>query len=885
MTKSSAKDTALLIDANSLIHRAWHALPPLTTPDGKLINAAYGFASVLLKIVREMHPTYLVACWDTPEPTFRHEAKPEYKAQREEQPQDFYDQFPIVKKIVEAFGGANVELPGYEADDLLATVAVRLAKKNIAVSLLTSDRDVWQMVSPEIHAIVPALKGAEDATVIDPKTLKERTGLTAEQIPDYKALRGDPSDNLKGVPGIGEKTATDLLQKFKTMEGVFKAAHNAKSDLSPSVRAKLVAGEKEARETLPLVQLVLNVPITATDESFKRKTVDDEALKTLFLSLGFKTLLARALGSKEAADVVEHGARNMERKKDEIVVASSLEAILVEAKEEKRLVIRPITETQTTLFQSAPFIALASRAHVLLVTTEMAKEKQHRKRLSDIFSDATVAKVGHGLKDAWHWAHNQGFSLEGLSFDVEIASYLLASGESGHDLESLASIRLGQSFADTAEKPLLEVAAIRELAEQLEKELQAEHLDAFMARFETPLLSILGKMEEAGIKIEVPYFKTLSDDFRSTKQRLEKEMESLAGEPFNPASPQQLGRVLFDVLKISTKGIKRGKTGISTAAAELEKLEGAHPIIEKIGEYREVAKLLSTYVDALPLLADNDGRVHTTFNQTVAATGRLSSTNPNLQNIPIRTPLGRKIRRGFVAQKGFQLLSCDYSQIELRVVAALAKDDAMLDAFRRGIDIHTATAAAIWNIAIEDVTKDQRRSAKAINFGIIYGQGPFGLAKTADISHDDAKRFINEYFYVYSGVRNFLDETKALARSRGYVETLFGRRRSTIEINSSRPEIRAAAERMAINMPVQGTAADFIKLAMVAVDKKLSSISARATMLLQVHDELVFEVPVDEVAIVAHAVKDLMEHVEKIGVPIVVDTKAGLNWEEMSPVV
>ena len=893
----SPKETALLIDANALIHRAWHALPPLTAPDGRLVNAVYGFASVLLKVLASERPTYLAVCWDTPEPTFRHKAYKEYKAQREEQPAEFYAQIPLVKEVVASFGGTNVELPGYEADDLLATFAARLATQGVKVTLLTSDKDVWQTIDPNVR-VVAFKKGVTETVTYDATNLKDLTGISPDQVADFKALRGDPSDNLKGVSGIGEKTATDLLQAYGHFENVFKAAHDPKSALSPSVRRKLVEGEKDARDTLPLVRLVADAPAPETTKDIVRRAPDTEELRRVFLSFGFKTLLARALGSdkgQKTGKTQEKPADTMASPRTAPRAAGTVERVLSpsaknvldaikEARTERMLFIRPVETPRASLFREVPAIAIGTSTRSLLLSERHLEDAKVADAFASILADASVKKIGHGLKAAWHWAKHRGLDLEGIRFDTEIASYILAGGEGDHDLASLAASQLGDVFTDADDRPLQEIDAIRRLSAFLGEELAAQKLDVVLERFETPLIPILAQMEETGILIDRPYFASLTEDFRKEKSRLEEEMTELAGESFNPGSPQRLAHVLFDVLKIPTKGLKRGKTGISTAASELDKLEGMHPIIAKIGDYREVAKLLSTYVDALPALTDKVGRVHTTYNQALTSTGRLSSSNPNLQNIPIRTELGRKIRRGFVAQKGFRLLSCDYSQIELRIVAALAKDRAMLDAFEHGQDIHTATAAAIWGIPMESVTTEQRRAAKAINFGVIYGQGPQGLSKSAGIPFEEAKRFIDEYFHVYSGIREYLDTTKALAHAQGFVETLFGRRRAIPDINSPLPQFRSAAERMAINMPVQGTAADLLKLAMIRIAEALPGVSARSRMLLQVHDELVFEVPDAEVETVAAAVVERMQDAEKIGVRIVVDAKSGKNWDEMKRV-
>ncbi len=884
-------EKALVIDANALLHRAWHALPPLTSPDGVLVNAIYGFSMVLLKVLETERPDYLAVCWDTAAPTFRHEAEPQYKAQREEQPQEFYDQAPEVKKVVAALGGTNLELDGFEADDLLGTLAKRMSAKGIDVTLLTSDKDAWQAIGKRVK-VVAFKKGVSETQTYDEDSLKTLVGLRPDQIVDFKAMRGDASDNLKGVPGIGEVTATKLLQEYGDLEGILKAAHDAKSGMTASVRSKLIAGEASARATLPLVRLVTDVPIAGDLDDLRRKPVDVKELRGLFMGFGFKTLLAR-LALKEE--------KRQEPEKKEFKTATAAKAgaagagpcafmtdvasFVAMVDDGDEICIQQVDLPQESLFGDVPVLALASWSGVLAVTQQKLDEAAQLGVLKALLENPRIIKSGHGLKRSMHWCADKGIALAGLGFDTEIAAYLLSAGEGGYDLEELANNRLGlMKEAECADAVFL-VDAIRKLIPGLRNEIERDGLTDVLQKYELPLIPVLAEMEEDGIMIDKKYFKRLSRDFTADKQRLEKEMVEMAGEDFNPASPIQLSHVLFDVLGISAKGIKRGKTGISTAAAELDKLKGVHPIIEKITEYREVAKLLSTYIDTLPLLIDADDRVHTTFNQVATATGRLSSMNPNLQNIPIRTDQGRRIRRGFIAKEGHKLVSCDYSQIELRVIAALSKDEMMLKAFAQGHDIHVATAAAIWGVSLDAVTKEMRRAAKAINFGIVYGQGPQGLARSAGIPMDQARIFIDDYFQVYSGIKEFLDKTKALAHEKGFVETLFGRRRMLSDINSPRPDIRAASERMAINMPVQGTAADIMKSAMIKVHAELVSISKDSRMLLQVHDELVLEVPAIEVMKVAEKVKKIMEEAESIGCPIVVEAKQGDNWEEMSKIV
>lgn len=893
---NSAPKSALLIDGNALIHRAWHAIfTSLTAPDGRNVTAVYGIASMLLNLLKHTNPDVFVVAWDRAEPTYRHEAEPEYKAGRQEQPDEFYAQFPLVHEIFEAFGAKNIDLAKYEADDILATLAKTLASKGTEVTILTSDRDMWQVIGPKIRILMPK-QGLKEPVVFDEKMLKDVTGLTPSQIVDFKAMRGDSSDNLKGIPGIGEKTATDLLLRFGTLKGILKAAHDSKSDLTDSIRKKLVEGEDAAKKTLHLVTLMEDAPLKEKISDLARTSTNTERLHELFLTYGFKSLMGR-LGSSSTkeegvTEKTEKRTKKVVKSKNvsqlpapEMAVADVLRdaASLSSFLKTDSLIVLPLEVAQGSLFAEIPALALGTDDRTVVLTTTLLQDPKAQNILAEVFANPKIKKIGHGLKIAWHWGTARGMNLEGIDFDTQIAAELLSTGEGGNDLPSQAASKLGLMVSEN--DPVARVEAIRQLAVQLRKDLAEEKLTHIWERFERPLIPVLGRMEARGILIDRSYLKKLAEEFRIVRARLEEEMVKLAGVPFNPASPTQLAQVLFETLRLPTKGIKRGKTGFSTAAPELEKLEGAHPIIAKISEYREVAKLLSTYVETLPEQTDSEGRVHTTFNQIGAATGRMSSTNPNLQNIPIRTELGRKIRAGFVASKGHVLLSCDYSQIELRVIAALAKDKRMLEAFEKNLDIHTATAAAIWHVPLESVSKDQRRAAKTINFGVIYGQGSHALARGAGVSVAEAKMFIEEYFHVYSGIREYLDTTKALAHAQGYVETLFGRKRPIPDINSPMPQFRAAAERMAINMPVQGTATgDLIKLALIALDEELPQKHPRVNMLLQVHDEIVFEVPEKEVDAVAKSVKEIMEYVEKIGVPLVVDAKEGRNWDEMRKV-
>ena len=842
----------LLIDGNALIHRAWHALPHMTSPDGRVVNAVYGFASILINVMESRKPLKMIVCWDTPEPTFRHIAEPTYKAQREEQPQAFYDQFPLAKQMTTVLGGTNVELPGYEADDLLGT----LAKKFSAiedVEILTSDKDCLQLVGPRV-SMIAFKKGVTELIEYTEKNTEELYGLRPDQVVDFKSMRGDASDNLKGIPGIGEKTAMELIQKFGALEDILHEATNPDSKMTPSVRAKLIEHADVARKTKPLVTILRDVPISKRIE-FPDVHRDESAVVHLYTELGFKSLLKRM-------NISEHAVELSSTRR--IVSSGKMLSDWLQKSTDSMIAVQCIKVAQEDLFGSQEELVMAMESESIGVTREACMSSEGRQALQQLFQRSTQEIVGRGMKDVAKWMEAHGIHVRAKLFDLDVASYILHGGESSSAITSIE-----QAIS---------------IAKKLKDELQKEKMDHVYDRFEAPLIPVLARMEGRGILIDRPYFAELKKEFSKEKTSLEAEMMQMAGTEFNPASPSQLATVLFETLKLPTKGIKKGKTGLSTAAPELEKLEGLHPIIEKISEYREIAKLLSTYVETLPVQADADGRVHTTYNQALTATGRLSSSNPNLQNIPIRTEIGRKIRKGFIASQGNVFVSCDYSQIELRVIAALAKDVKMIEAFQQGKDIHTATAANIWHVPFDEVTKDQRRAAKAINFGIIYGQGPQGLARSAGVSFDEAKMFIAEYFSVYSGIKTYLDDTKDLVRAQGYVETLFGRRREIPDIDSPAPQIRAMAERMAINMPAQGTAADLLKLAMVQMDQELSGEFPDAKLLLQVHDEVVWEVPEADSVALSQRICEIMEHVEKIGCPLVGEAKIGKNWEEMTKV-
>ncbi|HVM90787.1 MAG TPA: DNA polymerase I [Verrucomicrobiae bacterium] len=882
-----------ILDANALLHRTWHAIRPLTNPEGLVVNCVYGMLMSVLKLIQEQKPDAFVACWDTEAPTFRHEAYEAYKANRVQKEDELYAQIPWIKEGFEALGIPSYALDGYEADDLIGTFANQAKKAGWEVVIVTGDRDALQLIQKNV-SVMAFKKGVSETKMYDEASLLEEYGLTPEQFLEYKAMRGDPSDNIPGVRGIGEKGATELLKTYGNIKNILKAAKDKKSDMSEATREKLLAAEKELPGIIKLVTIDRAVPIKWKLEAgvFPKNR---DALLAFLHRMGFRSLLSKIPGealaetkkakaktkltpSPKRATPTPSGAEFGAGREGVQDVANALKEFPVG---EIVAVMVPVVPQGSLFGPDANGLVLATAKNSFQFTSETVKKEA--KKFSAFLTDNDRLFVAHDAKSEMKGLRRIGLPLPVWTFDTMIASYLLGAGERNHDLDAIASKYLGVQLEQN-ESATRRASAVALLVPLLRKALKEEKLETIFSRFEMPLIPVLDAMEEAGIKIDTKYLAKLSKEMLADKRELEEKMQKAAGVPFNPASPIQLADVLFNTLKLPTKGIKRSKNGFSTAASELEKLAGQHPLIAMVEDYREVSKLLSTYVDVLPTLADEEGRVHTTYDQAVAATGRLSSNDPNLQNIPIRSELGRKIRRAFVAKPGYRLLSCDYSQIELRLVAFLAKDKNMLEAFRKGQDIHTATAAAIWGVRLEDVTKEQRNIAKAINFGLIFGQGPQGLSQTAGISFAEAKDFIAKYFEAYSGIKEYMSQTKALAHSLGYVETYFGRKRYLPEIDSMMHQLRAQAERMAINMPVQGTEADLIKLAMIELADALPKKFKRATMLLQVHDELVFEVPEDEVEEVAGFVKNIMEQAEKLDVPIVVETKQGLNWNDMEPV-
>ncbi|MDD4412234.1 MAG: DNA polymerase I [Patescibacteria group bacterium] len=917
------KDKLIVIDGNALIHRSFHALPPtLRTRDGEQVNAVYGFTSFLLKALKDFKPTYVILTLDRKAKTFRHEAYAEYKATRVKAPDELYAQIPLVKKVAQAFAIPIYELDGYEADDLIGTIANQVDDK-VDTIIVTGDQDTMQLIN-ESTFVYTMSRGLTDSVLFDEAAVKAKYGFKPKQMIDYKGLRGDPSDNIPGVKGIGEKTATELLAEFDSIENLYQQLDSDK--IKPRIRELLTTYKDKAFLSKELATIDCAVPIkfSLAEAIFGKYQV--EKVLELFSEFEFKSLLNKFKDvlkeyGGELADVADSKMARNKRDFNYQLVDSEADFEKFYKKIKQAKVFAFDTETTGLDNFNAKILgasfALADGEAYFLNLREAKSEvnlfnfsdstkltPQWLEKLRPIFEDKKIKKIGHNLKFDLKILGALGIDVKGADFDTMIASYLLHPDNRQHNLDALAFTELNfvkinkdeltgdkkkdKDFSAVSVEKLSNYACedadmTWRLHEKLAKELAEEKLTKLFDELEMPLVTVLARVENAGIVLDTEYLAKLDKIIDQDLKGLVEKIYQLAGKSFNIASVQQLRKVLFEDLQIATEGLMKTKTGLSTGAAELEKLKGKHKIIDYILDWRELNKLSTTYVKSLPELINSaTGRVHTNYNQTVAATGRLSSSNPNLQNIPMKTELGKKIRRAFVADKGKVLLSLDYSQIELRLAAIMSNDPGLVKAFKNNLDIHTATAAAINGVKLEEVTKTMRRAAKAINFGLLYGQGAHGLAEGANISYAQAKHFIDEYFRQFAGVKEYIEKCINQAREYGYVETLFGRRRYLPDINSNLSSVRRAAERMAVNTPLQGTAADMIKKAMIEVDAFLQTgYNDKVKMILQVHDELVFELSEKLVPEVTKQIKQIMENVIEADVPILVEAKVGPNWEEM----
>lgn len=885
--KNADQKLLVIIDGNAIIHRAYHALPPMTTKNGTMVNAVYGFTSMLLKVIHDLKPTHIVVSFDVAGKTFRDELYDKYKATRVKAEQSLYDQIPLVYEVVEAFGIPIYTKEGFEADDVIGTIAQKAKKQDMQTTIVTGDMDMLQLVDDRVN-VYELRKGMSDIVIFDSAKVKERYGFGPERVVDYKALRGDVSDNIPGIRGIGEKTASELIQKYGGIDEMYKKIRNSKSDIrkkiKPGILKKLDEGEKDARISYTLASIrrdVTGLSFSLKDAEWELK--DRDRIVALFQHFDFPSLLKRIPGMETAHAATPNQGRKKAVPKTPVVQVTdeSFGDFFASLKSATRVIAKEIADTG--------FLFLLDDTAYAIDMASLGDMRQQK--FLSVFARRDLLVIGHDVKLLVKAILERGADWRAALFDVMIASYVLNSSTRAHDMKSIVLRELGKElppvsdqislFGARPEAVVEELLFLPGLYEKYHKALLDRGDIGLFEKIEMKLVPILAQIELNGVAIDTELLGKLSKEIAKDIDQVTKKIWKEAGVEFNVASSAQLREVLFEKMNLPLQGIKKGKTGYSTAASELEKLRGLHPVIEMIEEHRELAKLQNTYVDVLPTLVNKKiGRLHTSFNQAVAATGRLSSSDPNLQNIPIRTSLGKQIRNAFIAEEGNVLVAADYSQIELRIVASLADDKTMIEIFKEGKDIHVATAAAINGVPENQVTKEMRSAAKEVNFGVLYGMGAYGLSSRTGISQGEAQDFIQKYFEQFHSVKAYIDRMLRLAKKEGYVETLFGRRRYIPELQADNYQLRSAGERMAVNMPIQGTAADLMKLAMIAVDEKLRGMDG-VRMILQVHDELVFEVKKGLEEKVSEIVKREMEGVAKLRVPIEVHVSSGKRWGEL----
>jgi DNA polymerase-1 len=870
----------ILLDGNALIHRSYHALPPLTSKSGELVNAVYGVALTLLSVLEKFKPEYIAASFDLSGPTFRHEKFADYKATRVKAPDELYAQIPRVKELVRAFNIPIYEKEGYEADDCVGTLARQATEKDLDIQtiIVTGDNDALQLVNDRV-GVFSLRKGVKDTVLYDETGVVAKYGFSPRTLIEFKGLRGDASDNIPGVHGIGEKGATDLLKKYGTLENIY--AHL--EELSLSVRTKLESGRESAFLSRELGTIDTAAPVALDLEACRARDFDRIAVEALFRELGFFSLVKKIPGHEMSTT---DGALGAKKSDGNLLTKHKDRELFFERCAGAERVAFLMLPEKGTLFQTSAFEC--DIAFIRKGETECARisfDAESRKLFAEFFVSA-LPKTTYDAKAAMKILETVGIELRGVDFDCLLAGYLLNAGGSV-SLSELSLEYLGETPASDANVGVKALFGLREKLVEKMKEIGKEQkegktiFDVF-SDIEMPLVSVLRAMEQVGIRLDGSILTRLSKEMEREIDDIQREIFTLAGREFNVSSPKQLSEILFIDLKIPTTNVKKTKTGLSTASSELEKLKKEYPIVALVERYRERTKLKNTYLDVLPRLVDADSRLHTTFQQATTATGRLSSSDPNLQNIPIRSEWGERIRSAFLASPGMLLVGVDYSQIELRVAAHLSGDSEMCAAFARGEDIHRRTASLVYDIAPDNVTDEMRRKAKAFNFGIIYGMGSFGLSQSTGMTREESAKFIQEYLEHFSGIRKFMEDMKTFAKEKGFVETELGRRRYLPDITSNNAQVAASAERMAINMPVQGLEADIVKLSMIAVEKFIrENFAGKAKLLLQIHDELIFEVEESVAPIFAHEVKGVMESVYPLRVPLIAEVSVGKNWGEI----
>ncbi|MFG6119055.1 DNA polymerase I [Thalassobacillus sp. B23F22_16] len=872
-------DKLVLIDGNSIAYRAFFALPLLNNDKGIYTNAVYGFTTMLLRILEEDQPDHILVAFDAGKTTFRHKTYGDYKGGRQKTPPELSEQFPVLKELLDAFSIPHYQLEQYEADDIIGTLSQSAEKKGWDVNVISGDKDLLQLVSDHIDVTLTR-KGISNVEKYDPAFLADKMGIRPDQVIDLKALMGDNSDNIPGVPGVGEKTAVKLLKQFDTLENLYENITEVKGKL----KEKLENHKDDAFMSKQLVTIKRDSPVTIGLEDLTYEGYSNRDVSNIFKDLGFQSLLGRVDGSDQQAEeaaeeLPEIEVEHVTELTDEVLTGT--EAIFVEMLHENyhQAEIEGIAIVNKDKNYFIP-VDIAAESDVFC---EWAKNAQKRKWVFD--AKRTVVAL-----------LRKGIHLKGVDFDLLLASYLINPSENNHDIPSIAH-RMGETSVQydeevygrgakikrpddekLAEHMARKATLLYKLKDKVEEQLKDNHQLELYHDLEMPLALILGEMEHLGVQVDVDRLKDMGEELRTRLKEIEEQVYDLAGETFNLNSPKQLGPILFD--KLGLPVIKKTKTGYSTSADVLEQLEDKHEIIPKILIYRQLGKLQSTYIEGLLKVVDNDThKIHTRFNQALTQTGRLSSTDPNLQNIPIRLEEGRKIRQAFIPSKpGWVMFASDYSQIELRVLAHIAQDEKLIAAFKEGRDIHTQTAMEVFKVEAEAVTGEMRRHAKAVNFGIVYGISEYGLSQSLSITRKEAKEFIDRYLESYPGVKVYMEETVRNAKQTGFVTTFMNRKRFLPDLTSRNFNRRNAAERTAMNTPIQGSAADIIKKAMIDLHHRLDEEKLEANLLLQVHDELILEAPEEEIEQLKKIVPDVMENTVELDVPLKVDSSYGPTW-------
>jgi len=886
MSKKTEK--IFLIDGNSFCYRAFYAIQALSTSKGMPTNAIYGFINMLKKLKNEHNPAMMAMVFDLKGPTTRHKKYKEYKIQRKPMPDELVVQLPRIKDVVSANNIPIYEMKGFEADDIIATLADKAGKKGFEVVIVTGDKDALQLVGDRIKVLSPHSK---EGKTFDSGEVRKKFGVLPGSMPELMALMGDASDNIPGVRGIGPVTARKLIEKFGNIDNLYENMDKVKPE---SVRSKLAEDEKMARLSRDLAVLDRDLPVEPDVKKMRLGEPDYQKLSELYREFEFQSLL-REITPSETGDA-DYCAMDTDKK-----ISEEIQNI----KNKPVLALKIVRASGGEGLDGISFSYAEGAAGYIKLGENKKGKRSVLKKIKDVLEDKNIKKIGYDFKEDLLSLEPYGIDVKGIGFDIMLADYLLEPSLAGHDLEGIVMRHLGRNMissgggknikwdgngqatmdlagAGSYYAPCERADMIFRLYPVLENELKKKRLKDLFDEVEMPLLKVLARMESSGVSVDMKYIRKMALSLEKKLKTVTKKIYKLAGEEFNVNSPKQLQKILFEKLELPS--FKKTKTGASTDEAVLLKLSGYHELPSSILEYREINKLKTTYYDSIIALTDErTNKLHTHFNQAITSTGRLSSSEPNLQNIPVRTELGRAVRKAFIADDDKSiLLAADYSQVELRVLAHLSGDKSLMEAFTGGEDVHKYTASLIFDADLEEVDREMRAVAKTVNFGIIYGMGPFRLAKYLDITLQEAQRFIDSYFERYSGVRAFIDKTLDFARRKGYVTTLLNRRRYIPEITSSNVHVRSFAERAAMNTPVQGSAADLIKLAMLELYRK--GPDKTGTMILQVHDELIFNIPADGLLEKAKEVKNTMERVMELGVPLKVDVESGRNWLEMEKV-